>query len=775
MSAGGFNGGALTAPPSSTGGALPQQGSLDWFKLAGSSVSFTIDVLARMSAAGVEAFTVCAATTTLSRLRLGRIGESRVQEAVLRLKAFSSVNNALWFGFGVKHLIKKLAESYEGLCCIAVCASLSEFYSTPDASRILREIFVQYNAPSSLTPALRQWTNLVEACEGALSSTTFPVLVHEITRLYLPDGNTGLRHRADPAAIAKALNGLFQVSNGSLESVQFLGGADCGWIAAFAHWLLDLSVEIRDISGETLYRPAAVNSSALRDAQVLVIFGGSTTNDLQLVSKAFVVPGGQSLVRKQEFMQGDVLSYGRVQWDSLLQDVFGKPFKMMLHADLATLCGSALGCAARIFTGFVTSEEETDRASWSSYRKTWTYVNSGSHGQGFCNTVRQWLPELAQSQMLMDSMEHNLSIICSEAVNEYKRTIHGIAAACCCNGCALSSQPGLTPSHQQHRPFCQVILVEVISDIVQIVSALDMKTKILPTRCGLEGLYWNRVYKKRKEEGFDYLLNGLLSVKDRKPLMAAQELFTGRQISASYKHMGQSALASNGLCFYLDTLVSVSANTEQCNLVHVVPGRVEWNGSLFEDVIELPHVENQLLRPHYEASPGQVETLTSWSSVKDSVSLDLTCDLVLQESIVRYHEKSIMASYRMTTSNGQFMVSPFTVAVKLCKALRGPNCRGLQCAGVEPFKACLVQGEGLMYGHHEHPPELPILRVLRKSVPAQWIAVLHSDYWTGSVHHDNICILQTTQCFHCLCRQASRVRGKDKAVLVLTASQEEDL
>lgn len=208
-------------------------------------------------------------------------------------------------------MVKKLAESYEGLCCIAVCASLSEFYSTVDSARILREISRQCNPPLNLTPALRQWTNLVEACEGTLSATTFPILVYEITRLYLPDGTSGLRYRSEPAAIAVALNALIQVSNGSLECVQFSGGADCGCTAAFAQWLLNLSVEVRDISGETLYRPATLNSRKWRDPQVVIIFGGSTTTGFQLVGKSFIIPSGQRLIRHKISMQGDILSYGR--------------------------------------------------------------------------------------------------------------------------------------------------------------------------------------------------------------------------------------------------------------------------------------------------------------------------------------------------------------------------------------------------------------------------------------------------------------------------------
>ena len=762
MSAGGFEGRSLSGPQSLTGGGLQQQGSLDWVKLAGSSVNFTVDVLARMSAAGVEALTVCAAEAILSRLKLGRIGESRVQEAVLQLKAFSSMNNALWFGFGVKHVIKKLAESSEGLCCIAVCASLSEFYSTVDTARILRELFSQYNAPLNLTPALRQWTNLVEACEGALSATTFPVLIREITRLYLPDGSFGLKSRSEPAAIAKALNGLVQVSNGSLESVQFLGGADCGWIAAFAHWLLDLSVEIRDTTGETLYRPATINSSKRRDPQVVIIFGGSTTADLQLVGRIFVVPSGQSLVRGNESTQGDALSYGRVQWDCVIQDVFGAPFKAMLHGDLAILCGTALGCAARIFTSFVTDDEEIHSDKWSSIRLAWTYVNMGSHGRGFLNTVRQWLPELGQSQALMDSMEHNLSRTFEEAINEYQHAINELAASCSCFAC----QPSV-PTHPQHQPFCQAILVETIGDLVQIASALDMKTKVLPTRCGVEGLYWKRLKDERTEECFDCVADGLLTGRNRDPLLGAEVLLSGRQIFTP--STGQSALTSSGLCFYLDTLVSISADLEQCNLVHVVPGRIEWNGNLYEDVHDTPIEPYSPLGPQYYAIPGQIETLASGPNAEDTISLDLTCDLVVQESIKRYRDKSIMAAYRMATSGGRIMVPPHRVAAKLPRSLSAPDCRGRQCAEGGSFEVFSVKGEGLMVNRGEYPLKVPILRVLRKSIPAQWIAITNSAIIPADFGEPEWydCILQSTQCFHCLSKQALRIRDMSETVTIV--------
>ena len=76
--------------PSSIGGGLQEQGSIDWVRLASSSVSFSVEFLVRISSAGVETITICAAEAVLSKLRLGPDGELRVQEAVAQLKAFSS-------------------------------------------------------------------------------------------------------------------------------------------------------------------------------------------------------------------------------------------------------------------------------------------------------------------------------------------------------------------------------------------------------------------------------------------------------------------------------------------------------------------------------------------------------------------------------------------------------------------------------------------------------------------------------------------------------------
>ena len=106
--------------------SFQQQGTVDWTSVTGGSVTFPIDVLSRLSKAGVEAFTLVAAQTIFSDAKLGRQGEVRMNKAIDSLSAFPSFGKLLWFGFGIKHIVRSMQDSAEGLACVAVCASLTE-------------------------------------------------------------------------------------------------------------------------------------------------------------------------------------------------------------------------------------------------------------------------------------------------------------------------------------------------------------------------------------------------------------------------------------------------------------------------------------------------------------------------------------------------------------------------------------------------------------------------------------------------------------------------
>ncbi|KAK2673918.1 hypothetical protein RAB80_011461 [Fusarium oxysporum f. sp. vasinfectum] len=241
-----------------------QQGTVDWTRIMSGSVTFSVDVLSRLSKAGVEAFTIYAARAIFSNVKLGPNGELRLHRALDKLSAFPSFGKALWFGFGVKHIIWSMQESTEGLNCLGICACLTEGYSTIVAAKTIRELFLLYNPPAELTPALRQWLALVESSAGLLASSEFGLVLHGLTRLCLRDGLYNLQYSGSPKDIALVLKQVFEISTGRLDRLFLSGGADCAWIAAVAHWLLDLRVEVQDQDGTIIYRPDGTRSSAAR-------------------------------------------------------------------------------------------------------------------------------------------------------------------------------------------------------------------------------------------------------------------------------------------------------------------------------------------------------------------------------------------------------------------------------------------------------------------------------------------------------------------------------
>ena len=765
---------ALATRDNSAG--LQQQGTVDWTRFASSVVNFTVELLVRLSNGGVEGLTVFAAETVLARLKLGPEGEKRTLNAVSRLKAFSSFSNALWFGFGAKHVVRALAESSEGLSCIATCSALLEFYSTEDAAKILRELLVSCDAPGRLTPSLSQWISLVELCGGAFATTEFGSLIHELTRLNLPDGRSELRYRSEPRFIANALNKLIAISNGSLERVQFLGGADCGWLAAFAIWLLDLPAVVQDGAGRVRYRSHPEST----DPKILVTYDNES-DSVQLVKTATIVKSGEifkhehnrlGYLSEQSTRPGDVLSYGRVPWESLLGDTFGRPFLDLLDGGLTTSFGVALGCMARIFTSVVTDWDEIDRNAYHLYRKHWKYISSSSHGRGFVNIIRHRLPELAASDRLLDAMERGLEASYVDAVAMYEQSMQLIRASCRCSICSTEEDIRSEARKPSSTRFCQFVLINTISRLVQILSSIMPPILVLPARAGLENLYWShtRGFKKR----FNYLDHLLSQQEGNNVLESAKALFTGRErrrgmgVATSRSTLtSNSAVASNGLCFFYHLLVDVSANQDQCAALHVIPGRIEWDGNVYGEVTALPEEERDASKPQYQASIGRIMPSTACAELQPSASPDLAYNMLLEES-VDSGLKALGLAYRCERPDGRrFILGPAHLTSELCAAISGKDCGGGTCGPVPRFDVLPVSGEGVVLDHGGGGGNglpgieaVPLVVALPASPAAQLVALSHAQTVAGpdyvSQHSTFVVpLLQDRECLSCLLARAA--------------------
>ncbi|KAG7127360.1 UDP-galactose transporter 1 like protein [Verticillium longisporum] len=115
------------------GNSFAQQGSMDWVGLSSRSVHFTMDVLSRFMAAGVQPFTIVVGQEVARHLPLAESGQEvarhlplaesgqrNVQDALDHLASYQSIGSVLWFGFGLRGLARTLGATAEGRSPLAL-------------------------------------------------------------------------------------------------------------------------------------------------------------------------------------------------------------------------------------------------------------------------------------------------------------------------------------------------------------------------------------------------------------------------------------------------------------------------------------------------------------------------------------------------------------------------------------------------------------------------------------------------------------------------------
>lgn len=755
--------------PSTTAG-FQQQGTVDWIAVANGTVGFSIDVLSRLSKAGVEALTVYAARAIFSNVRLGQLGEIRLEQALNKIDAFPSVNRVLWFGFGVKHIIRSMQESAEGLACLGISACLTEEFSTVLAAKIMRELFLLYNPPAELTPALRQWTALVEASEGLLAPTEFGLVLHGLTKFCLRDGRLNLRGSAPPRDIAVILKGVFDVSTGLLDRLFLTGGPDCAWVAAVSHWLLDLRVEVQDHDGTVLYRPGSTQNQTSPDAQIIITYSQGSSESVQIVRKRYVIPNGRIFIYDHTNRDDDLLSHGRVEWGTCLVDTFGSPMQLLLGGQAVTT-GACLGSAARIFWAIMSDEKGPgvlDHTQRRGVRMWAPPTPSSSYGRGFYLLARRLLPELGQNPTLLQTMESTLGGSYLDAAQRYCQSINSLRQLCSCDLC----DPGKNQAvEEQNRPLCLILLVETIFNIVRIMSVCCMQKglEMRPSRSGLEKVYWERRRKASPMEkpSYDPLHHGLLVSWPAFNILAVmRSLFTGRGDANSERKKdinNPSATSSDGLCLYLNTLTETTTNPERACLVTIVPGRIEWNQFTFDSVQDL--VDRFEIEPEdrrYDSTSATA--ITQYDGLVDTSSPDLRSELVVEETSTM--KRSLRANYRITSPSfpgKYFMVGARQIWYRLNDAFSAATCRGKTCRSLDGFRSILVEGEGLIGpGLDPRDPLVPVIRVLPSQALSIWLALSQTNLLNCAQPMERRPVriynkLQGGQCVRCCVVNASEV------------------
>ncbi|KAF2687008.1 hypothetical protein K458DRAFT_402516 [Lentithecium fluviatile CBS 122367] len=138
------------------GSGMSQQGSINWHNITHRSLTFTVGVLNRCANAGVDPYGPLVGQAFPQGFPLARRGRDNVYKAVTALRYQNGIANTLWFGFGVRALVRTLILTSEGTSLLALCASLGECFHEGLGPEVMSHIFKAHDAPEELTPSTAQ-------------------------------------------------------------------------------------------------------------------------------------------------------------------------------------------------------------------------------------------------------------------------------------------------------------------------------------------------------------------------------------------------------------------------------------------------------------------------------------------------------------------------------------------------------------------------------------------------------------------------------------------
>lgn len=586
-----------------TSGAVnfQQQGSVDWTALSSNSLHASVQILSRISAAGIDPFTIVMGQAVCGSLVWGTEGRKRFDQALQKCRGLAGYRNVLWFGFGVKHVASILTSTEQGATCAALCSCLAECYGSDLAANIILEMTKASKPTTETVPSLIQWRNLINACAGLVTASTFSIRAEQLMRLagqsrIAPNerggiidtwqGYRGVAHRTE---IAETLLGLAKLSRGVLVQMTVIGGADAGFIATVADWLLDLSVEIRGGKDyETLWK----NRSLEEKPQLLIIYDKNmSTDSMQSLGQTYRLPDGYQIVRRTDGEQQTSILSGRVPWEKALEYTFGRDFidLMATKEDF----GMAIGNAARIYQGTYEGDENVLPQMLINCHSYFP----DSHGVAYAHFILMRFPEL---EPLRDSVFRGArTSTITEASGSFATHMSTISTVCGCGNCC-SREAGTIG-----RAFCLTLLAHTIIRTSRALSG--METELCPLRAGLEMMFWNAVDHKPPELAWQYLLDDEASdwhsIVGTMMLLKSADIIFGasRMVNTRALEDWVCARADNGLCYFFDILINPSFGAGKAAKVHIINGRIEHEGRAFNMVSDVDAKTPPFGGPGYRA------------------------------------------------------------------------------------------------------------------------------------------------------------------------------
>lgn len=597
---------ASLVPVSCRGGSpqFSQQGTVEWVSLSNSTFTFSVEIMSRLSKAGVEMITFAMGQTLFTRFTVPPDGQKRITDAISQLKAYSSLSDVFWFGFGLKHVIRTLCETEQGVICTGVCACLCVSYDSDFRARVLQSMCGKVLKHDGLSPSLPQWAKLVNVCAGSLAHSTFPDRVEGFCRLGHAQYTAkfkrdGVFQPTTPEALADALLSLSEVCDSTKASTTIMGGPDCGWLAAVAEWLFNLRVEVKAESGKLLYWRGTHHDGAA--AQVTVIFASNEfdpTTALEIVNRTFCLPFGKFRPFGSALDKESLFIPGRSSWSTILGDTFGDTFRFLVSPTAITQFAALIVAALprlRDYTRFHAKDWEMFNPWLNSYRSSidMSRIREQSAARSFFDNAVAQLPELAPLLEERDT-------IASPA--RQHDDFHDVVLKSLC-GCSLCVDATEGRPRAKHSPdfmvvhpstseehsleetgnnadfnndFCLLRVVSSIFRLLWLLSWLSIDRGVQPTSTGLLWLYEHHA----ELIDSDKLRDQTYSSRWRDTI----RLFLGSSCELASKNKPCSAVSHEGLCLYLPALENITLAPPQQLLLRVIPGGLAWRDRTYQAI-----------------------------------------------------------------------------------------------------------------------------------------------------------------------------------------------
>jgi hypothetical protein len=198
-----------------------------------------------------------------SHFRIPALGLQKIRDAISRVTATNSES----LPPGQKSLVASLASTEAGLPLLGICGAVHQYFGEERFLGPFLQCISTLERDNSPQDDY-DWQILVPVFANILSSSDFPALLDSMKQMLRdrPNGSETLV-RALPDLIVDGLQGLVRQSEGEATKILMFMGADAALVTAFADWLFDLDVELRDQKG---VKVGAWTEKPFEDAQITV-------------------------------------------------------------------------------------------------------------------------------------------------------------------------------------------------------------------------------------------------------------------------------------------------------------------------------------------------------------------------------------------------------------------------------------------------------------------------------------------------------------------------